>query len=263
MATGRRIALISRSSSTANRPRHRMANRGREDESAFSKKLMLWGGSHGNASFEGLLTDNLEPVNATEDTSGEKRLYYVAKAHIDGGPKKDVYILAVGVSPSGNLVGVMSMVTQLTNIGMVMTTSRKKENMRNVIILNNCPDPNPDRSPQYIFLRKGKRIGALLIRRDAPCTTGQRNSTRTRIPSLTPGWTDNDRDGSNTCTNLPIHMHPLQHGPPSQREYDGRGNASTNCGAHAFCSCGRDEHRRFYSNPPESCFSVTPRHPPL
>jgi len=110
-----------------------------------------------------------------EEYVKHKRLYYAEfhtkehKAHRDGGSKKDVYIFAVGVSPYGNLVGVVAMQlsTQLTGNPAEPIAydddegeevedddDGDKEVDPRAIRENGRPDPLPDGSPQHIFYKK-------------------------------------------------------------------------------------------------------------
>lgn len=94
--------------------------------------------------------------------------------HSEGGSKKDVYVFAVGVSPYGNLVGVMAMqlATQLTGNRPEPITyeesddsddgegeddsdgDENKEADPRSIYANNRPEPLADGSPQHIFYEK-------------------------------------------------------------------------------------------------------------
>lgn len=123
---------------------------------------------------------SLKAHGVLEEYVKGKRLYYALfhtrehNAHNEDGPKKDAYVFAVGVSPYGNLVGVLSMqlATHLTGtrpdiFGDDVVDGHDEDEEEGesegdgddepdpgAIYLNKRPDPLPDGSPQHIFYHK-------------------------------------------------------------------------------------------------------------
>lgn len=121
-------------------------------------------------------TKSVKAHEKLEEYVKDKHLYYAffhTKKHQPlwkGGSEKEVYIFAVGVSPYGNPVGVISM-----NLGISVTGSgpvpnhnkneeedeeddngddEEQEPDPRAIMVNSRPGPLPDGSPQHIFSEK-------------------------------------------------------------------------------------------------------------